>query len=53
MSVMPANGKKFVQIILHEDTYRRLRKLKFVLEKDSFDEVVRTLLDEYERKGGR
>jgi len=50
---MPANEKKFVQILLHEDSYRRLRKLKFALEKDSFDEVVRTLLDEYEREGGR
>jgi len=50
MSVMPANGKKFVQIILHEDTYRRLRKLKFALEKDSFDEVIKTLLDGYERE---
>ena len=53
MSVMPVNGKKFVQILLHEDSYRRLRKLKFALEKDSFDEVVKALLDKYEREGGR
>jgi len=53
MSMMITEGKKFVQILLHADNYQRLRKLKFALEKDSFDEVVKTLLDKYEGEGGR
>ena len=53
MSVMIKEGKQFTQILLHEDTYQRLRKLKFALEKDSFDDAVRALLDKYEREGGR
>ena len=53
MSTMIKEGKKFVQILLHEDNYQRLRKLKFALEKDSFDEVVKALLDGYEREGAK
>jgi len=50
MSMMSADGRKIMQVALHEDNYQRLRKLKFALEKDSFDEVVKTLLDGYERE---
>jgi len=53
MSMMITEGKRFVQILLHADNYQRLRKLKFALEKDSFDEVVKALLDKYEGDGGR
>jgi len=50
MSMMSADGRKIMQVVPHEDNYQRLRKLKFALEKDSFDEVIKTLLDGYERE---
>ncbi len=50
MSMMMANGNKYEQIVLHEDIYLKLRKLKFALEKDSFNEIVEVLINEHEGK---
>lgn len=53
LSTMPGvRGKpksEYPQIRVSKETYEKLRKLKFKLECETFDELVKKLIEEHEK----
>ena len=45
----PKEGKEYVQVRLHRDVYEKLADLRFEFKVLTFNDVVKKLIEEYEK----